>query len=95
MEFPPHARPDSLGHPFCGRPDPRLPDRRRARLTQSIGESDFTSFYGAATLLREGHGAGIYNPALQQSMHAALVFPDRIGNLPFVDPPAAAAILVP
>jgi hypothetical protein len=62
---------------------------------KSIGESDFTSFYGAATLLREGHGAGIYNPALQESMHAALVFPDRIGNLPFVDPPAAAAILVP
>jgi hypothetical protein len=62
---------------------------------KGIGESDFTSFYGAATLLREGHGAGIYNPALQESMHAALVFPDRIGNLPFVDPPAAAAILVP
>jgi hypothetical protein len=61
----------------------------------SIGRSDFTSFYGAATLLRDGHGAGIYNPALQESMHRALVAPDRIGNLPFVDPPAAAAILLP
>jgi hypothetical protein len=61
----------------------------------SIGKSDFTSFYGAATLLREGHGAAIYNPTLQESMHSALVYPDRIGNLPFVDPPAAAAILVP
>lgn len=61
----------------------------------SIGRSDFTSFYGAATLLRDGHGAGIYNPAFQESMHRALVAPDRIGNLPFVDPPAAAAILLP
>ena len=61
----------------------------------SIGRSDFTSFYGAATLLRDGHRAGIYNPALQELMHRALVAPDRIGNLPFVDPPAAAAILLP
>ena len=61
----------------------------------SIGRSDFTSFYGAATLLRDGHGAGIYNSALQESMHRALVAPDRIGNLPYVDPPAAAAILLP
>lgn len=61
----------------------------------SIGRSDFTSFYGAATLLREGHGAGIYNPSLQQSIHAALVAPDPIGNLPFVDPPVAAALVIP
>lgn len=61
----------------------------------SVGRSDFTSFYGAATLLREGHGAGIYNSALQESMHRALVAPDRIGDLPFVDPPAAAALLLP
>jgi hypothetical protein len=63
--------------------------------TKSVGRSDFTSFYGAATLLREGRGAGIYNPLLQQSEHSALVAPDRIGNLPFVDPPVAAAILIP
>ena len=60
-----------------------------------IGRSDFTSTYVGATLLREGHGASMYNEALQTPLHAALIAPDREGNLPFVNPPLAAALALP
>jgi hypothetical protein len=60
-----------------------------------IGRSDFTSTYVGATLLREGHGGSMYNEALQTPLHAALIAPDREGNLPFVNPPLAAALALP
>jgi hypothetical protein len=60
-----------------------------------IGRSDFTSTYVGATLLREGHGASMYNEALQTPVHASLIAPDREGNLPFVNPPLAAALALP
>jgi hypothetical protein len=60
-----------------------------------IGRSDFTSTYVGATLLREGHGASMYNEALQAPLHAALIAPDREGNLPFVNAPLAAAVALP
>ena len=60
-----------------------------------IGRSDFTAFYVGGTLLREGHGSSLYDEALQAPLHARLIAPDREGNLPFVDPPAAAALVLP
>lgn len=60
-----------------------------------IGRSDFTAFYVGGTLLREGHGASLYDESLQAPLHARLLAPDHEGNLPFVDPPVAAALVLP
>jgi Glycosyltransferase family 87 len=60
-----------------------------------LGRSDFTSFYVGGTLLREGHGASLYNEAIQEPLHSRLIAPDREPNLPFVNPPVAAAVVVP
>ena len=60
-----------------------------------IGRSDFTAFYVGGTLLREGHGPSLYDESLQAPLHARLIAPDREGNLPFVDPPVAAALVLP
>jgi hypothetical protein len=61
----------------------------------NIGTSDFTAIYVGGTLLREGHGAAIYDQTLQAPLHAALIAPLQRGNLPFVSPPLAAAAVVP
>jgi len=61
----------------------------------NIGTADFTSTYVAATLLREGHGAVMYEEALQAPLHAALIAPLQKGNLPFVNPPLSAVAAVP
>jgi hypothetical protein len=63
--------------------------------SQSIGRSDFTATYVGATLFRDGLGSRIYDPALQAQLHASVVAPDHIGNLPFVDAPLAAVIAAP
>lgn len=63
--------------------------------TFQIGRSDFTSTYVGATLLRDGHGSSMYEEALQAPLHASLIAPDREGNLPFVNPPLAAALALP
>jgi hypothetical protein len=61
-----------------------------------IGRSDFTSTYMGATLLREGHGAQLYDETLQAPLHARLIAPgDHEGNLPFVNPPGAALLALP
>ena len=60
-----------------------------------IGRSDFTSFYVGGILLRHGHGPQLYNEALQQTLHSALIAPDREANLPFVNSPVAAALMTP
>lgn len=60
-----------------------------------IGRSDFTAFYAGGTLLREGHGPSLYDETLQAPLHARLIAPDHEGNLPFVDPPVAAALVLP
>lgn len=60
-----------------------------------IGRSDFTAFYVGGTLLRGGHGPSLYDESLQAPLHARLIAPDREGNLPFVDPPVAAALVLP
>lgn len=60
-----------------------------------VGRSDFTAFYVGGTLLREGHTGDLYNEAVQQPLHSALIAPDREGNLPFVNTPVAAALVLP
>jgi hypothetical protein len=63
--------------------------------TANIGTSDFTATYVGATLLREGHAGAIYDQSLQAPLHAALIAPLQRGNLPFVNPPVAAAVVAP
>ncbi len=62
---------------------------------QDIGRSDFTGSYVGALLLREGHGARLYDETLQAPLHTALIAPDTEGNLPFVSPPTVALLAVP
>ncbi len=61
----------------------------------NIGTSDFTASYVGATLMRDGQGAAMYDERLQAPLHAALIAPLHRGNLPFVNPPLAAALAVP
>src|SRR5450631_4532900 len=63
--------------------------------TAQIGTSDFTATYVGGTLLREGHGAGIYDQSLQAHLYAALVPLSRGGSLGFVYPPPAAVLVLP
>jgi hypothetical protein len=60
-----------------------------------IGRSDFTAFYVGGTLLREGHTGDLYSQAIQQPLHSTLIAPDREANLPFVNTPVAAALVLP
>ena len=60
-----------------------------------IGRSDFTAFYVGGTLLRQGHTGDLYSQAVQQPLHSALIAPDPEANLPFVNTPVAAALVVP
>lgn len=60
-----------------------------------MGRSDFTAFYVGGTLLREGHTGDLYSPAVQQPLHSALIAPDAEANLPFVNTPVAAALVLP
>ncbi len=60
-----------------------------------VGRSDFTAFYVGGTLLREGHTGDLYSQAVQQPLHSALIAPDRESNLPFVNTPVAAALVLP
>jgi hypothetical protein len=57
--------------------------------------SDFTAMYVGATLLHQGHGSQLYDESLQTPLHAALIAPDTEGNLPFLNPPIAAATMLP
>jgi hypothetical protein len=62
----------------------------------SVGRSDFTSVYTGATLLREGHGAQLYDEAAQARVHASLLAPgDHEGNLPYLNPPGGALLAIP
>ncbi len=60
-----------------------------------MGRSDFTAFYVGGTLLRDGHTGDLYSPAVQQPLHSALIAPDTEANLPFVNTPVAAALVLP
>ncbi|HXZ99888.1 MAG TPA: glycosyltransferase family 87 protein [Candidatus Binatia bacterium] len=60
-----------------------------------IGLSDFSATYVGATLLRQGDGASMYDQALQAQLRRVLDPADSGGNLPFVNPPLAAAVALP
>src|SRR5450631_1319212 len=61
-----------------------------------IGTSDFTATYVGATLLREGHRAGIYDASLEAPLTAALIAPAPSGaNLTGLSPPPAAVLVMP
>jgi alpha-1,2-mannosyltransferase len=63
--------------------------------TTNVNRADFTAFYVGGTLLREGHGAGIYDRSLQTGIHTSLIAPQQGVNLPFINPPAAALVVAP
>jgi hypothetical protein len=61
-----------------------------------VGRSDFTAIYMGGTLLREGHGAQLYDERVQAPVHATLIAAgDHEGNLPYVNPPGAALAVLP
>lgn len=63
--------------------------------TTEVNRADFTAFYVGGTLLREGHGAAMYDQSLQASLHASLIAPQQGANLAFVNPPVAALVVAP
>jgi alpha-1,2-mannosyltransferase len=56
--------------------------------------SDFTAAYGGASMLRTGLLAHLYDLGLQQRLIQRLIAPTPY-NLPFVNPPPAALLVVP
>jgi hypothetical protein len=61
-----------------------------------VGHSDFVPTYVAGTLLREGHGASIYDTAAERPVYERLTPGDHLLTiLPYMSPPAAAAVAAP
>jgi hypothetical protein len=61
------------------------------------GYPDFTVFYTAATILREGLGHQLYDEHVQFEVQKQSVgqIPSRLGPLPYIHPPFEALIFVP
>ena len=61
------------------------------------GYSDFTVFYTAGTILRDGLGHQLYNNKVQYAVqnHFAGHIPLRNSSLPYIHPPFEAAIFLP
>jgi hypothetical protein len=61
------------------------------------GDPDFTVFYTAARILREGRAADLYNPHTQEAVQREFVANSDIrrGPLPFIHPPFEAVVFVP
>ena len=57
--------------------------------------SDFAGTYVAATLIRSGHAAQIYDPAAERRTLVESGAPAGHDNIPFENPPAAAVIALP
>jgi hypothetical protein len=61
------------------------------------GHHDFFAFYSAATLIHDGHAQSLYDggtlTALQRQLYPHPV--GYAGYMPFINPPAAAALLAP
>ncbi len=57
--------------------------------------SDFAGTYVAATLIRTGHAAQIYDPAAEQRALVESGAPADHADIPFENPPAAAVVAVP
>jgi hypothetical protein len=61
------------------------------------GYADFTVFYTAGTILREGHGRQLYDKQVQFAVQESFTghIPFRRGPLPYLHPPFEAPIFVP
>ena len=61
------------------------------------GYPDFTVFYTAGTILREGHGHQLYDRDLQYAVQESFTghIPFRGGPLPYIHPPFEAVIFTP
>src|ERR1700693_1328941 len=62
------------------------------------GLTDFTIFYTAGHMLRDGHGARLYDDALQESLQRSFsprAFENRGTILPYNHPPFEAVLFVP
>ncbi|MBV8085221.1 MAG: DUF2029 domain-containing protein [Chloroflexi bacterium] len=57
--------------------------------------SDFSTYYVAALLIREGHASQLYDQVLEQQRHLALLPPGTRLTLPFVTPPTTALLALP
>jgi len=61
------------------------------------GDPDFTVFYTAGKILREGRGAHLYHPATQQAVQREFATDSDIrrGPLPYIHPPFEALVFLP
>jgi len=61
------------------------------------GDPDFTAFYTAARILREGRSANLYDPATQNAVQFEFATNQDIrhGPLPYICPPYEALVFVP
>ena len=61
------------------------------------GDPDFTVYYTAANILRQGRGASLYNAATQEAVQRQFTTDADIrrGPLPYIHPPCEALIFVP
>jgi len=57
--------------------------------------SDFVCFYAAWSIVRDGHGANLYNLDLQRVYQAPLSDFSQFHFLPFINPPHAALLFMP
>ena len=69
--------------------------RVRARIEQ--GDPDFTVFYTAGRMLRQGLGPHLYDPRAQREVQAGFAkdFDVRRGPLPYIHPPFEALVFLP
>jgi hypothetical protein len=61
------------------------------------GDPDFTVFYTAGKILRDGHGTRLYDPHTQQSAQSQFTADSDIrrGPLPYIHPPFEALVFLP
>jgi hypothetical protein len=57
--------------------------------------TDFSASYVAAQVLRDGHGAQLYDQQFEHQRHLALLPPGTTVNLPFITPPTTAILALP
>jgi hypothetical protein len=69
----------------------------RVRDRIARGDPDFTVFYTAGKILREGKGSQLYDPYTQQAVQREFTANDDIrrGPLPYIHPPFEALVFLP
>ena len=66
-----------------------------AETPSEIAQSDFVPLQVAGVILREGHAAQLYDPALQERVYAATTQGRHPGALFYIHAPIAAVLMVP